>query len=246
MYIKNILKNAVAGAAALAALLSIIPAAHADLLAPTFNIPLGKKTDLIYETKSLKLQKEDTVQKTNPQSNFFLGMLGGTVQPSLLSVESYGHVMNYEFAKPLPVITAQVSHYPFTWHGRWGWSASASYAYGEYDTGSVKTSLHMMPAQVNAAYRAEYKSTQKLIPYLMVGPTVWNYFQRGTDEFNTSGTVFSGGATAGLSLNLNRLGWVSGRNDTEVLLQYQRQFTNKGTVADLSGNTFEIGGTLAL
>src|SRR5436190_1658274 len=94
-------------------------AALAEVQKDNFKIPAATgTTDLIHETQSLTLQEEAGVQVPNPPSKFFITILGGTMQPKFLSVESHGHVVNYQFDKSLPVFTAQFSHLAFNKWGR--------------------------------------------------------------------------------------------------------------------------------
>src|SRR4051812_37101445 len=78
-----------------------------------FKIPMGTPQDLMRETQSLKLQKEESVQIDLPPTAFYMGVLGGTVQPSSLTLDTHGHVTTYDFSKPLTLVTAQFSHFPF-------------------------------------------------------------------------------------------------------------------------------------
>ena len=211
-----------------------------------FVVPQGDPADLLKETNSLKLEKESTIQQVNPPSKSFITVLGGVTAGTNLNVSSYGHIVNYNFSQQLPLATFEYTHYFFEKGGKWGVNASAGYSYSAYYNTSTPTALHVVPLEAAVVYRGEWSSTQKVMPYLMAGPGSWIYFQRGLDEYNTSQAITMATATAGLAVNLNRLGWLNSRNDTEIIFQFQRNFSSNDPDNNINGNTIQIGGSLAL
>lgn len=225
--------------------LTISISAQAQIRTDFKDVSKGKQMDLLQEGNTLTLNQEGTVQEFNPPSKMFATFMGGVFQPTSLTVNSSGHTMNYNFDNQLPVMTAQVNHYIFDKYGKWGWAASIGYSYSQYQD-TVTTALHIVPITANIAYRMELKDTQKIIPYFMAGPSLWTFFQRGPDAYNTSESSLFGAGTAGLSFNLNRLHILKSRNDTEIVLQYQRTIGPSVAGMDFNGNSFQIGGTIAL
>jgi len=218
-----------------------------DIMNIKFTAPVGPPEDIIQESSTLKLQQEQTIQHVNPPAHVFISVFAGMSQPSNnATISTQGHDTAYNFSNVLPLITAQVNDYILESKlGRWGWAASVGYSYSQYD-GVQKTALHLLPLEAMAVYRAEFNSAQKFVPYAMAGPTLMNYFQRGTDQYNTSGSNVLATASLGVALNLNRCGLVNSRNDAEVTLQYQRNINVSSQAQDWSGNVLELGGTIAL
>jgi hypothetical protein len=206
------------------------------------EVSKGKKMDLLQEGNTLSLNQESTVQTVNPPSDMFLTFLAGGLQPTSLMMQSSGRTVSYNFDHLMPTASIQFSHMPWRKNGQWGWAASLGYSFSQYQD-TNQTALHV---SLDFAYRMELKGTQKVIPYFMVGPQFWTVFQRGIDQYNTSQNALFGVATAGLAFNLNRMHWIHSRNDTELVLQYQRTIGPQNNGADFNGDTIQIGGTLAL
>jgi len=227
------------------ALLMTATAANAEPRTQFKALSKGKQMDLLQEGNTLSLNQEASVQEYNPPSKMFATILAGGIQPTALSVTSSGHTMNYNFDHLLPVATFQFNHYIWEKYGKWGWGASLGYSYSQYQD-TATTALHIIPIDLSLAYRMELKDSQKVIPYLMAGPSVWTFFQRGPDAYNTSQSALFGEATAGVAFNLNRLHILTSRNDTEIVLQYQRTIGPSGGSMDFNGDSIQIGGTIAL
>jgi hypothetical protein len=227
-------------------ILSLATMAMATPARENFTIPTAPPTDLVNETNTLKLDKEKAVQEANPPSRFFVSFLGGVTAATNLNATSYGHTVNYSFGQELPLANIQFTHYVFEKYGKWGWAASLGYSYSTYDKNAAPTALHIIPVNASLIYRGEFSQKQKFMPYLMAGPSEWIYFQRGLDEYNTSQAFLIGTATAGVAVNLNRLGWLRSRTDTEILFQYQRNISSNDPDANINGNTFEVGASIAL
>jgi len=225
--------------------LTISATAHAQVRTDFKNVSKGKQMDLLQEGNTLTLNHEDSVQEFNPPSKMFATFMAGGIQPTALSVFSSDHTMNYNFDHLLPVMTAQFSHYIWEKYGKLGWAASIGYSYSQYQD-TVATALHIIPINLNIAYRMELKDTQKIIPYFMAGPALWTFFQRGPDAYNTSESSLFGAATAGIAFNLNRLHILKSRNDMELVLQYQRTMGPSVAGMDFNGDSVQIGGTIAL
>jgi outer membrane protein with beta-barrel domain len=225
--------------------LFVVSSAYGQVEREQFKpVKKGKQMDLITEGSTLRLSQEGSVQEYIPPSNMFIAVLGGGFQPTALSVEAHGNTINYDFNHLLPLASIQFTHLPWHKNGQWGWSGSLGYSYSQYQDATT-TALHILPLELNAVYRMELSDTQKVVPYLMVGPQAWTFFQRGIDQDTTSQTSLSGSATAGVAFSLNRFHITTGRNDTEIVLQYQRTF-GSSTSSNFDGNTIQLGGTLAL
>jgi len=220
--------------------------AHAQSRTEFKDVSKGKQMDLLQEGNTLRLPQENSIQAPVQTSRNFTTLLFGGVQPSSLSASSNGHTMNYNFDHYLPLATFQFNHFIWQSFGKWGWSGSIGYSYSQYQD-TATTALHLVPINLSAVYRMDLKDTQKIIPYLMAGPSLWTYFQRGPDAYNTSQSTVLGAGTAGVAFNLNRFHLLNSENgDTELTLQYQRAIGPSGGAMDFNGNTIQIGGSISL
>ncbi len=219
---------------------------HAGTTRKEFKLPHGPSMDLVQETSTLTLQSEETVQVVESGPLIYSTALIGTFQPRYLAIESHGHRTEYNFNSPLPTISGEIAWYPLQFAGRWGLSGSFGYSQYQRRTESAPTVLHFLMTSIQLGYRGEWKSTQQFIPHVMIGPSDWIYLQRGTDEYNTSESRWLTTLSAGLGINLNRLGLLESRIETEIKLQYQRHFSQQSVNADINSDSYQLGATLTL
>lgn len=213
-----------------------------------FDIPKLGTTDLMEETTSLKLNTEASVQTQAVRSDLYFNLIGGIMRPKSLAMTN-GDIHNtYDFSQfsALPLVTAQFGYYPwaFRW-GKLGAHFSAGYSYSEYKQ-TYATALHMFPVEAAVAYRGEFSSTQKIVPFVSVGPQGYVVFQRGLEQLNNSQFYKAVAASAGVTVNLSRLGLYHSRTEAEMVLQYKRSFAESSLSSDFNTNTYQLGGALSL
>lgn len=228
-------------------LFSIQVLASSEVEIKKFDIPITAPANLMQES-TLKLDTELTIQEIAPRSDLTFGILGGTMRPQRVSIESHGRTVNYDFNKrdALPFLAAQFTYLPLMqkW-GKLGITGSLGYTYGEYYQNTV-TSLHVLPIELSAIYRMDLKYSQVVVPFISYGRQSIAFFQRGIDQYNTSENFDAWVGTAGLAFNLSRLKIFNSRNEMEIIFQYKRSYATATAKVDINSQTYQVGGAFSL
>ena len=203
--------------------------------------------DLLKESETLAVIKEQTVQKTEPESRHVYGISVGQLTSQSVTLTSNGYTTNYDMTKPAALFAGKLGYYPIHWAaGYWGLMGGIGYSQREKVTPSVSSALHLFAADLLISYRLEPSSRSWIKPYAGVGGGTNVVLQRGFDQLNTSeahGVIVS---VIGAGFNLNRLFSMTSVIDYEPDLQWKHWTDPKPSNLNFGGNILSVGMGIAL
>lgn len=214
---------------------------------PDFKITAEPTKNLLEESEKLKLEAEPSVQAEGESSRLQYGIFAGVIQAQDLSHISSSRFQDYGAVRTAPLLALQTFHFPFSSKtGRWGWGGGISYSYFEQRENIPYTSLHLLPVELSLLYRFQKADNQKITAFILGGLGSMIYFQRGSDQYSTSGARLIGSATAGLSFNLNQIfGWRT-RVQNEFVAEYKMLSPVSSQGGSWKAEALQIGSSFSL
>lgn len=201
--------------------------------------------DLIKESESIPVMREETVQIENKRSRHVYAASLGQMTAQSLTLTSNGYQMAYDLTKAAPFFGAQMGYYPLRWNGYLGLMGSIGYSMREVIAPTASAALHLIANDILLSYRIEISDRAWFKPYFGIGGGVNIVFQRGIDEVNTSEAHGVGVGVLGLGLNMQRL-FKSSSLDWELGVQWKRWIDPQVSNVNYNGNVISLGMAMVL
>ena len=115
--------------------------------------------DLIKESDSLAVVKEQTIQKLEPSSRHVYSFTVGDLTAQSVTLTANGYTTNYDMKNEAAIYTAKMGYYPVRWYGYWGLLSAVGYSEREQMSEPVPSALHLFAADILLSYRLEPSST---------------------------------------------------------------------------------------
>jgi hypothetical protein len=220
-------------------------------LAQVDRSPLKIKTpspqfDLLKESDSIAVFKEQSVQKEEPASRHVLTVSFGEVSANSLTLTSNNQIVRYDLSQPVPFLGGTLGYYPARFGGYWGLLSSINYAYREQHNPLADSALHLFATDVLISYRHETSAQSWFKPFVGVGPGINVVIQRGVDELNTSEAKGLVVGVIGAGFNLKRAFNMSSPLDWELTAQYKRWFDGQPSNVNYNGQMLSLGVSMLL
>lgn len=197
--------------------------------------------DLLKESDSLQVLKEQPVQVQPRESRHVLTVQAGMMDANSLTLASNGQVIHYDLSQPVPIIGGQMGYFPAFLGAAWGLQMAVNYSYREQSNPLAPTALHLFNGDCLLSYRYEKDTHAWLKPFAGIGPGLNIVDQRGIDVMNTSEEHGLIVGALGVGFNVKRLFDFDSPLDWELNLQYKRWIEPNVSNADFNGDLLTLG-----
>lgn len=227
--------------------LGVFSAAHAQRLPIEKVDSATELSNLIRESESLAVLKEESVQEEVNETQRLYAVKMGVVDRSSVQMAGRSETYHYDLGSDSPVLGASFSLVPFRGVVDGGFDVSMSYL-NQGGTGEVSgeaVQLHVLFLEPSLFVQKEILSGY-FVPRLGAGWGVAALFQRGFKDESTSTSKGYGFAYGALDFNMSRLKWFKSELDWGVSLEHRRSFGQRSSLAVSEIQRTAIGFVLKL